>query len=867
VSTKKVRNAVLAIVSLIVALVAGYGPQARTQAVGVRVGLAMAAAPRWAIQAHELGIPHLEYTLADGYVHNWLVAGPLATPVEGAAGLMDDAARLRIIRQQREPAPGIAELPVESVAFVVRGRKLWWRYYRALDDHYLDLSDRYPAGDCLQAWAYAQIDVPAAGPVTLILTTDGPADVWLNGQHVHRQEHLHPGDPRSASFQGRLESGPNDVLVRLEQVGTGPTPYAMALRVVTPSGPLDAEVFLPTATADVARRQRLEALLDQAYLEKNVVHKGNDIVMHWEADLNTVGPYWYRILDMRGRTYVEGTPQVTPSEAVNVGHLARLWERDYALALAATPQEYYEHNLRYQRSIPVYVVDNEHATAPYGTYAERRQEALEDAARREGDLYAEVAKSALGRWAEINVEGVIATLAELDADAQDSDRLMVGLLGLLSRYSDAPDFPAELAQVLDAGILDSAYWADDGDHILHATAQILAAQRYADRDLEGRTARSLRRRGERAATSWLRTRADGALGIWETSDDIESCAVALSHLAELAEDGEIRRLSRAHLDGLLLELGRSSYRGVFASARGVDAGPDLISGRLQATSGISRLLWGMGTFNRHTAGTVSLACSTYVPSEVMRAASTASGAETWTCEPDVSEVARGPFWRRPRVTVGRAAYRTPDYMLSSVQSDPPAAQEGQGQVWQATLGPDAIVFTNHPASMDESGARSPGFWNGNGAPPRVMQWKGALVVGYRLPEDDWLGFTHAYWPVYAFDEQTMRGGWAFARAGEGYVALTAMQGLALITGGPGVYRELRSYGHRNTWLCLMGREAIDGSFEAFQDAVLALDIDLGQDGVQLRTLRGEQLSFGWRDALHIDGSWRAVADCRRCECP
>src|SRR3712207_9584136 len=42
---------------------------------------------------------------------------------------------------------------------------------------------------------------------------------------------------------------------------------------------------------------------------------------------------------------------------------------------------------------------------------------------------------------------------------------------------------------------------------------------------------------------------------------------------------------------------------------------------------------------------------------------------------------------------------------------------------------------------------------------------------------------------------------------------TAAQGLTLTTQGDNAYRELRSSGQHNIWLCHMGRAARDGSFE------------------------------------------------------
>jgi hypothetical protein len=197
-------------------------------------------------------------------------------------------------------------------------------------------------------------------------------------------------------------------------------------------------------------------------------------------------------------------------------------------------------------------------------------------------------------------------------------------------------------------------------------------------------------------------------------------------------------------------------------------------------------------------------------------------------------------------------------MLSSAQNYR-AGEPGDGeQIWQATLGPDALVFGTHPANMSESDAHRNHFWRGNAILPRVAQWKDALIAVHKLPHDDWMGFTHAYFPVYAFDETIFQNDadghpWAFAREGDGYLALTAAQGIELVRKGPSAYRELRSYGEEDVWLCLMGRMAADGSFEGFQRAVLALEMDFQGPAVHLETLRGDRLSFGWTGPLRVNG--------------
>jgi hypothetical protein len=137
--------------------------------------------------------------------------------------------------------------------------------------------------------------------------------------------------------------------------------------------------------------------------------------------------------------------------------------------------------------------------------------------------------------------------------------------------------------------------------------------------------------------------------------------------------------------------------------------------------------------------------------------------------------------------------------------------------------------------------------------PRIAQWQDALIAVYNLPADDRMGYTHAYFPLHAFDAYEIRDGWAFAKKDDGYLALTASQGFELIETGEGARYELRADGAHNVWLCQMGRAAQDGTFAEFQEKVLALDVTFDDLSVTWDTLRGETLAFGWEGPLQRDG--------------
>ena len=204
--------------------------------------------------------------------------------------------------------------------------------------------------------------------------------------------------------------------------------------------------------------------------------------------------------------------------------------------------------------------------------------------------------------------------------------------------------------------------------------------------------------------------------------------------------------------------------------------------------------------------------------------------------------------------INKVTFKTPDYMLCSAQDHRPGQRGNMQHIWQATLGTDAVVFVNHPPFLAEEG--SPNYWVGNLVLPRVAQWKDVLLDLRNCPPDRGLGFTHAYFPLHAFEEHTMTNGWMFARKADGYVALSSKAGLELLKTGRYAYRELRSHANQDVWICQLGSSRQDGSFADFQKKVSKTEPAYREDEVALTTIRGDRISFGWKVPLTING--RAV---------
>jgi hypothetical protein len=276
----------------------------------------------------------------------------------------------------------------------------------------------------------------------------------------------------------------------------------------------------------------------------------------------------------------------------------------------------------------------------------------------------------------------------------------------------------------------------------------------------------------------------------------------------------------------------------------------------------------MGVFNQHTLGTVALACAqSYELPPAIAQIATARVDELWARERHLQELT----WEYDRVDgvldVNKVTYRTADGMLCSAQ-DHLAGQPGvQQHIWQATLSHDAVVFVTHPPCISEENSHRPSFWHGHVTLPRVAQWYDTLIDLRNIPAGDWMGFTHAYFPTYAFDSYVLRDGWAFAQVGDGYLAICASGGIELVVSGDNAHRELRSYGQQCAWICQIGRAARSGSFEEFQSQVLAQGFVFDGLSVHGRTLRGQEIRFSWDGPLLVDGAEQPLGEFKHYESP
>jgi hypothetical protein len=839
-----------------------------------------------------MAITNLSYTLSSGFIHNWLVAGPELIPVEKLSSLPQDNLELAILRNHYAADPGVTEIPVDLGPLKTTDENttpLLWHYYRCTDDHFIDLTSTYKTCHYLRAWAYVQVSFPAAQEVILVMTSNGPADLWLNGKHVRRQEHFSKQFPVSVRFPVTVALGANEFLLRFENTAIRETPFVLALKIEGDLGD-GVNVIIPTdIDADkVETWQKYEEVIQKAYLEKYVYghftgdkyDKNEPITVRFSRDLKVVPPLQltYRLQSLNQDIFQEGN---RPTDAKLVYDLAStfpLRNGPHHLALLPPADEFYVKKIRVEKHDLFFVVRTPYSPNAFGIYKDRRHEALEQASiRRAENLYTEIAKMALGTWEKIDrniITGVIANINHRHAGCVAD---VIGLVGVLFRFSRKKEMPKELKREIETCILNFKYWQDEpgedimdfeseSQQILFHTAELLAGQLYPEGLFtnSNQSGQWHRKKGERLAKDWLNAHAAYGWQDWDANTGFAEEIASLSYLVDLAVSGTINELASILMDKMFFTLAINSYQGSFGSTHGQSDTASILSSRLEATSGLSRLMWGMGNYNEFVMGTVSLACmKNYDFPDLLKSIATRKPDAFWDRERHGSAPEKGAS--TPACEVNKVTFKTSHYMLSSAQVYHPGEKGSAQHIWQATLGPDAIVFTNHPASFSHDDAHRPNFWRGNASLPSVAQWGDVLVAQYQLPEDDWLGFTHAYFPIKAFDEYHLEGHWAFARKGKGYLALYTSCGYKPVNQGQSAYRELRSYGKENTWVCQMGQELLDGSFEDFQKKVLALDVVIEGSVVRLHSLRNDDIIYNGSTSLSVNGQEQSLSDYKHYE--
>ncbi len=518
-------------------------------------------------------------------------------------------------------------------------------------------------------------------------------------------------------------------------------------------------------------------------------------------------------------------------------------------------------------------VESDFRTEPYGTRDERAREALEALSSRRDSPAAAVADLVLGRTERIASAAIDAACTHLERRFDCADFYAVYLHIILHLDDTRPCLAPPDRKRIEDSLTGFKYWIDEpgidamcffteNHQLIFHTAAYLSGRRFPESlfaavNMPGRRLMPVARA---RLLAWVRPRQAGGFSEWDSSAYLAMDAYALLAIVEFSLEEELVDSARALLDKLFQMVALQSWRGVHGSSHGRCYVDSLKSARFDGTSGLQRIAWGTGGFEGEHWATLLFALSRNyrAPRDAVTAATDLRGIR----EVHVRSCGRYRFdsdLRDDSWEVHTLTRRTAHYMLSAALDQRPGEPGIQEHLWQATLGRDALVFTNYPANTTETGHARPNFWAGSVRLPRVRMYGRTVIALYDVVSTVGLGYTHAHFPFHVFDEWSLDRQWAFGRAGSGYVALWSDGDVRPADTGPGAGRELLTTGGR-IWICQVGCEEEDGSFKAFTRTLREKPPRQIDTGVRCNDPSGSALELRRVGPFLVDGTPQPLSE-------
>lgn len=689
--------------------------------------------------------------------------------------------------------------------------------------------------------AQATLEVDQADPRVLEIASTGPWRAFLDGEPIAASEAFTYMEPHVTRVSVALPSRTSTLTVVTWQVGFREVRHVLRVRVVG----LPVRVVVPSPGADEDAAARVEPLLAACGLARwgsddgrlplvGPPGTGLDVAIDGVTQRVVLGdgPTWVDLpappdAAAAGPTQLAGFGEVTVRAASDDPALlpvSRTWSFARLPAHRATPEPGADH----------------------------RRELLEHAASLTG-VGAALARWALGRPDPIAEEDLGHALGMIAARADCADFEAVGLLNLLHRVPDA-DWPAGTRDTVVAALGGLRYWIDqpgldamcfftENHQVVWHTGEALAGELLGDDDRA--------RHGRTLASEWVDARLAGGLAEFDSNAYLAIDLLALVSLAEFGTDADLASRARDLAERILRALAHTEFAGIHGAAQGRSYVQTLRSGRFEEAAGIMWACFGVGALNQAVLPAVVVATATQldIPSRER------PDHPTWSAHANHGRYRfEHDLLERPYASDLRV-YRTPHVLLGSAQDYRSGLPGLQEHAWGAVLSAEAQVFTTHPANASLNPSARPNAWAGERLLPRVRQHRDALLVLSRMPSDDPLGRTHAWFPTPCFDEHRFVGEWAAARVGDGYVALWTPGGSRLRRTGQDALQELLPLGPGTAWVCQVSDAAGAGSFDAFCAGLgrpEATASDLG-DRVTHRSSGGHLLELSWSGPFLVDG--------------
>lgn len=815
------------------------------------------AANRWLLSGIREEKIRFEPVTMDGDITRWLREG---------LSVCENPCKTKYVAARRERQ---AEYAQELQPFA-GGRVCWqgfesaFQVYFPFDDVNVSLSSFWFVPTCISAWAATRLIAAKAHTARFRLHTRGGVTIWLNKDKVLEACPFTRDEESVFPVDLDLCEGENRVEILFEDLAERDTGFYFRLDSL---GPEPLEQAVAAGEADAEKIMAVERAFSDAGLDRNTYTQG-DIVLECrnpfpDADL----PLTFQggseenlqvgdITQVRAVLAAGGTRAVLGrSEDFPFGFMKGRLGADIG-------------GVEVTRLLTLENYPLSHVPPAADGAEDRKKQEMEFISRYgEGNINRAAAMLYAGRGEECReeIDRIIRRqIAFINARYDCSDFYLAYFAKIWTDFSGSGLLSADLLAQMKECMLHFRYWCEDpGDDVMwfysenHAlvfhVCQLLNGELFEDEVFtnSGRTGREQAAKAKALLLDWFDLFERDGFTEWDSAPYFPIDSLGLSCLYAQTKDAQLRARAKKALDTLFYLLAVNSKDGYFACSAGRTYHKELMGNLCNATSSMNYVGYGAGNVTPAAKGVLSLCFCDYLPPrEYARYLDIRQG-----------EALRFQATQGYRAHVNLYTYKTRCYMLSAA-ADFHIGQPGhQEHVLQVTFDALRQIWINHPGELASHGSGRPSYWAGNGSLPRVNPYKGYASLFYRIPDEHPVGFTHLYLPRDIFDEVEQNGDWIFARAGEGFIAVYAANGLESVARGPYSRCEIRSPGRESMWIV---RASDTNEFDSFASFVRAmggavLEADSASQTVRFADPLYGELVSGFGEALRVNGEQQVYA--------
>ena len=420
-----------------------------------------------------------------------------------------------------------------------------------------------------------------------------------------------------------------------------------------------------------------------------------------------------------------------------------------------------------------------------------------------------------------------------------------------SRISDT------LKTALEEAMVNYRYWIDEpGDDVMwffsenHALlfhcCQYLTGSYLPERTFinSGRTGAEVKARGEELLHQWFDDFFREFITEWNSNAYIPVDVLGIGTLYNLTdEENPLHKKAEKALDMIFYSLAVNAHRGAVMTSFGRSYEKEMKGNYNAGTTSLLYVAYNAGYLNRACIGFIPLVLGNYQPPEEYK--------KYAVINEDEEMIFKNTQGFENHVNL--YLYKNSRALLSTAVGFKPFKKGYQEHILQAALDETAQLFINHPGESFPYGSGRPNFWAGNGVLPLGAQFENTAILRYHIEEEERIGYTHAYIPISAFSRYKGEEGVVVLEKDGAYIAVKALQGLAIQEHGPNQFREFISQGRDNVWVvrvgCLGENQSLDDVFLAFKN----LSITMNGSSTLVTDEKGSEYLLETENILKVNG--------------